>query len=97
MSSKNSLANFKAGKHFLIPGYASFMKTMFAAHDDPTKRYDLNLWLFLGGNGFKGMGYERKNITWAEYQAEIDKFVGHLDTLSAEAKKMMIEDYELND
>jgi hypothetical protein len=95
--SKRSFINFKAGKHFLMPGYYNYMKTTFAAVDKPGARYDLNLWACLGGNGIKAIAQQIQDKSMAECQKEIDKFVAHMDTIPQEFKDFIIKDFELND
>jgi len=94
---KRSHINFKAGKHFLMPGYHSYMKQMFTAIDKPGKQYDLYLWVLLGPSDGKCLVVEMKDKTYAECRAEIDKFVGRIDKYPQEMKDAIIEDYKLND
>jgi hypothetical protein len=95
--SKNSQVNFKAGKHFTMPGYYNYMKTTFAAVDKPGTLYDLILWACMGGNGIKAIAQKMQNKSMAECQKEIDKFVAHMDTIPQEFKDFIIKDFELND
>lgn len=89
--------NFKAGKHFLMPGYKNYMKTMFTAVDKPGKRYDLNLLVILGPPDGKCCVIEKKDITLSQCQKEIDEFVEKMDLLPQDMKNVIIQDYKLND
>lgn len=93
---ENNLVNFKAGKHFLMPGYKNYMKTMFTAVDKPGQRYDLTLSILLGEPDGKCCVIQKKNIPFSQCQTEIDSFVEKMDSLPQDMKDVIIDDYNRN-
>lgn len=80
-----------------MPGYKSYMKTMFTAVDKPGRRYDLAMWILLGEPDGKCCVIEKKNIPFSECQTEIDSFVEKMDSLPQDMKQVIIDDYKRND
>jgi hypothetical protein len=69
---------------------------MFVAVDKPGQRYDLNLFVFLGSLDTKCCVIEKRDITFAQCQTEIDEFVAKMDLLPQDMKNIIIDEYHRN-
>ena len=95
----NIIANFKAGKYFTTPSHYETMRNLLPLVDGclkPDSTYDLRMWVILGDTGGNCIYIDKKGLTLAEYQKELDDFKKVCDEMPKEMKADVIADFVRN-